>query len=346
MLSGPWEWDLKRLAVSAVVAGREKGFQEIVNQKIAELVAKTYREVMHEFSNMSALDVWYYHVDENDLLQMFRRYSKKGAKVASKAVEKARTRTQEQTLEKLTETVSGKRQFINSPPLLIRFSNIRASDVLNDPEKTRFTEKNLENSWSDYLKSLGEDRRVLLSRFRVVDGALRVVGVGSVGTRCTVMLLKGGGEGDMLILQQKEAGPSALERYLTFREFTSQAQRVVNGQRLMQAASDIFLGWSKGIASEHQYYWRQLKDMKGSIDQSLLDMNGFVSYLMSCSCCLARAHARAGDAAMIAGYLDRGAPFDSAIAKFAVSYADQIKRDHQALIEAIASGRIVAQTGI
>jgi uncharacterized protein (DUF2252 family) len=342
---GPWEWDLKRLAVSAVVAGRERGFAEVDNYKIAELVVKTYRETMLEFTKMPTLDIWYFHVDEDKLLKIFSG-SKKGSKVAGKAVKKARMRTQEQTLEKLTEIVYGHRQFINNPPLLVRLSDIGSTGILADEEKIRITEENLEKAWFDYISSLSEDRRVLLSRFRIVDGALRVVGVGSVGTRCAVMLLKGGGDNDLLVLQQKEAGPSALERYLPHREFASQAQRVVTGQRLMQASSDIFLGWSHGLGSDLQYYWRQLKDMKGSIDLSLLDLNGFASYLESCSCCLARAHARAGDAAKISGYLDEGSPFDSAIAKFAVAYADQAKRDHQALTDAIDSGKIEAQTGI
>lgn len=343
---GPWEWDLKRLAVSAVVAGRERGFKEIETLKIAQLVSKSYREAMNAFTKLPTLGIWYYHVDEKDLLRTFYRYSKKGAKVASEAVRKARARTQEQTLLKLTKTAFGQRQFISSPPLLVRFSDIRTSEILTDQEKLKFTKENLEMSWSGYLESLPEDRRVLLSRFEIVDGALRVVGVGSVGTRCTVMLLKGGGENDMLVLQQKEAGPSVLEPYLKHGEFTNQAQRVVTGQRLMQAASDIFLGWSHGAGSERQYYWRQLKDMKGSIDMSLLDVNGFASYLRSCSLCLARAHARAGDPAKISGYLEKGVAFDCAIAKFAVCYADQTKRDHQALKDAIASGQIEAQTAI
>lgn len=334
---GPWEWDLKRLIVSAVVAGREKGVVESDNYKVAELITRNYRETISSFAKMPTLDVWYYHVDEESLLNMFGA-SKKATKVVSKAVKKARTRTQEQTLEKLTEIVYGRRQFINNPPLLVRLNDIISTDILPDEEKKRITEENLEKAWFDYIDSLPEERRILLSRFRVVDGALRVVGVGSVGTRCAVMLLKGGGDDDMLILQQKEVGTSALERYLSPHEFSSQAQRVVTGQRLMQATSDIFLGGSHGLGSELQYYWRQLKDMKGSIDISRLDLNGFVSYLTTCSCCLARAHARAGDAAKIYGYLDQGSPFDTAIAKFAVAYADQTKRDYQALLDAIDSG--------
>jgi uncharacterized protein (DUF2252 family) len=343
---GPWEWDLKRLAASAVVAGRENGFKPIENLQMAELVAKTYRKAMKEFTELPTLDVWYYHVNVNQLLKMFNKYSKKGAKIAKNAVKKARTKTQKQTLKKLTKFVNGRYQFVSNFPLILRFSDVLKTDILTDEEKAKTTEENLEKAWFAYLKSLPDDKQTLLSRFHVLDGALRVVGVGSVGTRCAVLLLKGGGDNDMIVLQQKEAGPSVLERHLPHKEFVSQAERVVTGQKLMQAASDIFLGWSHGIGSNRQYYWRQLKDMKGSIDMALLDVNGFASYLTTCSRCLARAHARAGSAARISGYLDHGSPFDEAIAKFAVSYADQTNRDYQALMDAIASGRIVAQTDL
>jgi uncharacterized protein (DUF2252 family) len=173
-----------------------------------------------------------------------------------------------------------------------------------------------------------------------------VGGVGSVGTRCTILLLEGGAKDDALILQQKEAGPSVLEPYVTKRLYTSQALRVVVGQRLMQAASDIFLGWHESSSSGSQYYWRQLKDMKGSVDVADLDKAGLEAYLTVCGRCLARAHARTGDAAGISGYTGKGDVLDEAIADFAVAYADQTERDHQALVDAIASGRIAAETGV
>ncbi len=196
------------------------------------------------------------------------------------------------------------------------------------------------------MSSLPEERRLLLSRFRITDAALRVGGVGSVGTRCTIALLEGDADHDAIILQQKEAGPSVLAAYLPRREYASQAQRVVIGQRLMQAASDIFLGWNEGLTGT-QYYWRQLKDMKGSIDVTSLNAKGFGAYLGICGVCLARAHARSGgNAAAISGYMGSGACFDEAISRFAVAYADQTERDYQTLAATVKKGQIVAEAGI
>jgi uncharacterized protein (DUF2252 family) len=223
---------------------------------------------------------------------------------------------------------------------------VRLSDLLTEEQFAQIEEQHIEEAWSDYLNSLPEDRRILLSRFRISDGALRVGGIGSVGTRCSILLLEGGEQEDAIILQQKEAGPSVLEAYLPKRVYTNQAQRVVIGQRMMQAASDIFLGWQQGALTDTQYYWRQLKDMKGSVDIATLDEAGLGTYLIVCSICLARAHARTGDSAAIAGYMGKSKSFDKAIGKFATAYADQTVRDHQALVEAVKSGRIAAETGI
>jgi uncharacterized protein (DUF2252 family) len=256
-------------------------------------------------------------------------------------VTKARTRTQAQTLEKLTEVSDGRRRILNEPPLLVRFDQ-----ALSEEEKAQITEQAIEKMWLEYLHSLPEERRLLLSRFQIADGALRVGGVGSVGTRCTILLLEGGAEDDALILQQKEAGPSVLAPYVARRDYASQAQRVVVGQRLMQAASDIFLGWHESSLTGRQYYWRQLKDMKGSVDVTTLDEAGLETYLAVCSACLARAHARTGHAAGIAGYTGRGEALDKALVGFAVAYADQTERDYQMLVEAVASGRIMAETGV
>ena len=197
-----------------------------------------------------------------------------------------------------------------------------------------------------YLDTLPDERRYLLQRFRLVDGALRVGGVGSVGTRCAIVLLEGEAGDDALLLQLKQAGASVLEPYMSRPRSGRHAVRVVTGQRLMQAASDIFLGWHSSELSGREYYWRQLKDMKGSFDVSKLDAKGLRAYLALCSICLARAHARTGDAAAISGYLGSGEVFDKAISKFAMAYADQTMRDHQALVEAIESGRVEAETGI
>jgi len=338
---GPWEWDLKRLAASAVVAGRENGFADEVNRRLAMAVSRTYRQAMVRLAEMRTLDVWYFQVEADQVFEVLERASKQAKKSARKMVTRARTRTQAQTLEKLTEVVDGRRQFVSDPPLLVR-----ASDALSEEEKAQVTEKDIERTWRDYLHSLPEERRLLLSRFQIADGALRLGGVGSVGTRCTILLLEGGAEDDALILQQKEAGPSVLAPYVARRDYASQAKRVVVGQRLMQAASDIFLGWHESSLTGRPYYWRQLKDMKGSVDVASLDEAGLRTYLAVCSACLARAHARTGEAAGIAGYVGKKKTLDEAIADFAMAYADQTERDHQALVEAVASGRIAAETGV
>jgi uncharacterized protein (DUF2252 family) len=296
---------------------------------------------MGQFAQMALLDVWYFHVDADNVLDVFDTYAGKGAKRARKTMQKARSHTRERTLEKLTEVVDGKRQIVDDPPLLVRLS-----ELLSDEQKERISQGDIEKLWQDYVDSLPEERRLLLSRLRMTDAALRVGGVGSVGTRCTIALLEGDAPDDAIILQQKEAGPSALQAYLPKREYASQAQRVVVGQRLMQAASDIFLGWNEGLTGI-QYYWRQLKDMKGSFDVTSLNAKGLVTYLGVCSVCLARAHARTGgDGATISGYLGSGDVFDEAISRFAVAYADQTELDYQALATAVKQGRITAERGI
>ena len=338
---GPWEWDLKRLASSAVVAGRENGFKEKQCKKLAQVVAKSYREYMSRFARKHILDTWYFSIDAESVLKVFDKYAKKGSKAAYKTVKKARTHTHEHSIAKLTEFIDGRRQIINDPPLIVRLS-----DLLTEEQREQFSEEDARKFWLEYLDSLPKDRRLLLSRFRVADVALRVGGVGSVGTRCTILLLEGYSEDDAIILQQKEAGPSALASYLPKKDYESQAERVVVGQRLIQAASDIFLGWAHGHITGTQYYWRQLKDMKGSFDVTRLNAKGLGAYLAVCSVCLARAHARTGDAAAISGYLGSGKVFDKAISKFAVAYADQTVHDHQALVEAVESGRVVAEVGV
>jgi uncharacterized protein (DUF2252 family) len=338
---GPWEWDLKRLAASAVVAGRENGFKEKVCRRLATVVSRSYRQRMRRFFEAPILDEWYHYVDADSVLEVFKTYASKSAKHAEKTFKKAEARTSERSLEKLTEVVDGKRQIVNNPPLLERLS-----DLLTEAQRPQVTEQVVESAWVAYVNSLPEERQRLLARFRVTDVALRVGGVGSVGTRCMISLLEGDADRDAIIMQHKEAGPSALEPYLPKVDYASQAQRVVIGQRLMQAASDIFLGWHHSTLTGTQYYWRQLKDKKGSFDMQRLDERGMGTYLAVCSVCLARAHARTGDAASICGYLGSGAAFDDAISDFAVAYADQTERDYQALVDAVNTGRIVAETGI
>ncbi len=338
---GPWVWDLKRLAASAVIAGRDRGFKDKDNRKSAKLVARVYREAMRRFAKTPVLDVWYFHIEAEQVLKLFEQYSRKGARSTEKMLKSARTKTQKATLESLTEVVDGRRQIVSDPPLLVRLN-----DLLTEEQRAEIPEEHVVQAWSAYIRSLPEERRVLLSRFHIADGALRVGGVGSVGTRCSILLLEGSAPRDAIILQQKESGPSVLEAYLPERGYSSHAERVVIGQRLMQAASDIFLGWNHSGLTNRQYYWRQLKDMKGSVDIARLDETGLATYLAVCSLCLARAHARSGDAAAIAGYLGKSDAFDQAIGRFAEAYADQAERDYQALVAAVDSGRIRAQTGV
>lgn len=338
---GPWEWDLKRLAASAVLAGRENGFKRKDCRRLAGIVSRYYREAMHRFADAAILEGWYFHVRIDAVLDLFKKYAAGSAKQAQKTVEKAETRTSARTMEKLTEVVDGKRHFLNQPPLVQRLS-----EMLTEAQKEQITQQDLKSEWSAYLNSLPIERRLLLERFRVTDAALRVSGVGSVGTRCSILLLEGDKEQDALILQQKEAGPSALSAFLPKQNFANQAERVVVGQRAMQAASDIFLGWHKSKLFKASYYWRQLKDKKGSFEMQKLDLNGMATYLAVCSFCLARAHARTGDCAWISGYLGKGTVFDEAVADFAIAYADQTEQDYQLLVEAVNNGQVVAQTGI
>ncbi len=340
---GPWEWDLKRLAASAVVAGRGNGFDDKTNRKLATLVARAYRQAMQSFASMTIMEVWYFHVDASQVVNLFDKYAGKSAKTAKKTVKKARSHTSTHALDKITHLVDGKRQFINTPPLLVRLG-----DLATDEEKKAAGEQgSVEKVWEEYISSLPEERRRLLDRFHVADAALRVGGVGSVGTRCTIVLLEGDRPEDAMILQQKEAGSSSLEPYLPKpnHDLSDHAERIIVGQRLMQASSDIFLGQAHSRKG-NQYYWRQFKDMKGSFDMTQFDAKGVGAYLAVCAGCLARAHARAGDSVAISGYLGTTDTFDKAISKFAVAYADQTEKDHQALLDAIDSGRVVAEPGI
>jgi uncharacterized protein (DUF2252 family) len=344
---GPWEWDLKRLAASAVVAGRGNGFSDKVCRQMAITVVEAYRAATERLAQMHALDVWYYHVDADTVLEVFEESSsKRGAKRSRKLVEKAKTRTQEQTLEKLTQIIDGRRRIISDPPLLVPFREWGLERFVSEADLRRMTEEAVESAWSQYLDSLPDERRFLLQRFRIADAALRVGGVGSVGTRCAIVLLEGQASDDALILQLKEAGPSVLEPYLPPRTYSQHAERAVIGQRLMQATSDIFLGWHTAERTETDYYWRQLKDMKGSADVAGMDGAGFETYVGLCAICLARAHARTGDEAGVWGYIGSNDTFAEAIGDFALAYADQTERDHQALVEAIESGRVPAETGI
>ena len=343
---GPWEWDLKRLAASAVVAGRGNGFSEKKCRRLAVDTTRVYAYAMDKFSQAHVLDVWYYHVNVDSVLEVFDRTSKRGKKSAQKILKKARRKTHQQTLEKLTNIEDGRRRILSDPPLLVPFRELGLEKYVGEDELRRATEKSVKVSWSQYLESLPDERRYLLNQFQIRDAALRVGGVGSVGTRCLIVLIESKTEEDALILQLKEAGPSVLEPYVDKPSTRQHGERVVTGQHLMQATSDIFLGWHTSPFTNTEFYWRQLKDMKGSAEVAEMDFDSFKSYLGVCAWCLARAHARTGDETSIAGYIGKNDTFAEAIGDFAVAYADQTEHDYEALVEAVKSGRITAETGI
>jgi uncharacterized protein (DUF2252 family) len=329
-LPGPWEWDVKRLAASFVIAGRHRQLDAPTIRLATTGVVRSYGLRLREFASMRNLDVWYSRLDVTTLLQALQGQVR--ARV-DKTVEKARLRDSLQAQSKLTEVVDGVRRIRNNPPLLVRAESF----------DTEFITK----TFQDYAKTLQKDRQALLERYRFVDVALKVVGVGSVGTRCFAILLQGRDDGDPLFLQVKEANQSVLERHHRKSQFQNHAQRVVEGQRLTQAASDIFLGWIRGRGEEHRdFYWRQLLDVKGSADLEAITAPGLILYGELCGAALARAHARSGDAAMITGYIGTGGAFANAIADFAEAYADQAEKDHAILVQAIKDKRVEATEGV
>ena len=345
---GPWEWDLKRLVASVVVAGRGNGYSEKACRRMVKKVVTVYKEAMNRFSSASTLDMWYYHVDAGAVQAVFdETSSKRGSQRAEKMIAKARTRTQQQTLDKLTSMEDGRRRIIANPPLVVPFrEQLLETEIAGEEEAKRLAMKGVEGAWSQYLDSLSDDRRVLLERYHIIDGALRVGGVGSVGTRCIILLLEARDVDDAIILQLKEAGSSVLEAYHPREAQRGPAERVVIAQRLMQTSSDMFLGWHKSDQTYRDFYWRQLKDMKGSADIEEMEDKNFETYINLCTWCLARAHARTGDSSAIAGYIGLNDTFAKAMAKFAVAYADQTERDYEALVAAVESGQIIAETGI
>ena len=333
-LPGPWEWDVKRLAASLVVAGRDNGFDAADCRRAAQASTASYRKRMAEFSEMGELEVWYSRVGEEEAFGVLSdtKTNKKTTKKMHKAVRKARGRDSLQAISKLTRVVDGRRVINDDPPFLVRIAEedelrVQIHDILEG-----------------YKRTLQDDRRRLLDRYRFVDAARKVVGVGSVGTRAYVVLLEGRDEDDPLFLQVKEAKASVLEGHVPPGAYEHQGQRVVAGQRLMQAASDIFLGWFRGRAGR-DFYWRQLRDMKGSAEVERMSPEELAIYARLCGWALARAHARSGDRAKMSAYLGKSGRFDEAIADFAEAYADQNERDHAALLAAVKSGRVPADTG-
>ncbi|MGW7368424.1 DUF2252 domain-containing protein [Streptomyces sp. NPDC054841] len=327
-LPGPFEWDVKRLVASVAVAARDNGQPDAQAQLAAQAAAESYRLSIRRLAGLGELAVWYERIAAEDLVPIVAKIRRAHFEAQ---LARARSRTSLQAMEKLTESVEGHRRIVQDPPLLESVDGIDAAAV--------------RKILSDYRSTLPEDRRVLLDRFRFVEAARKVVGVGSVGTRCFVALMVGRDPDDPLFLQIKEAQRSVLEPHLPASTYRHQGQRVVAGQRLLQAASDIFLGWVTGPQGRY-FYWRQLRDMKGSADIADMTPTVLRDYAGLCGRALARAHARSGQRIAIAAYLGTSDRFDLAMADFAMAYADRTVADHAALEAAVASGAIDATTGV
>jgi len=326
-LNAPWEWDVKRLAASIVLAGRARDMRERDCEDAARIAAESYRNHMRDYAQMRAIDVWYSHLDASILVDESKDKSARRRWLGVE--EAAMSQTPAGVLPRITKVSNGQRRIIDNPPLVYHSRQLAKA------------EKTIRDLFHHYRESLPAERRVILDRYHIVDIARKVVGVGSVGTRCAIALLMAG-EDDPLFLQFKEARASVLEPYAGRSHYENHGQRVVTGQRMLQAASDVFLGWTKDDEG-HDYYFRQLRDMKMTVDLPEIPKQDWREYVAVCGWTLARAHARTGDSAKIAGYLGKSEAFDEAIQKFAVAYADQTERDHAALAKAIRTGRLKAR---
>jgi len=349
-LPGPFEWDVKRLAASLVVAGRDNGFSSKELRNLAVRSVEGYRSAMRSFATQTILTVWYAHADVENAIADFRstltrRTLKEGKtriKATDRLVAKARTRDSLQAIAKLTTLVDGRRRIISDPPLVVPLAELTGFDIDE-------LQRRLRDLLGTYRRTLQFDRRALLGHFTLADIAHKVVGVGSVGTRAWILLLESGVEAEALLLQAKQAQPSVLADYAGKSVFAQQGERVVSGQRLMQATSDIFLGWLRTRPSEgagEDYYVRQLRDWKVSAVIEQMDPRSMEAYGRLCGWTLARAHARSGDRIVIGAYLGKSAKFDNAVADFAETYADQNERDYADLSAAVKAGRVEAQTGV
>ena len=339
-LPGPFEWDVKRLVASLVVAGRDNGFAAADAHRVAVAAAARYRKAMREFAAAPTLAVWYSHMDVEDAIARFKvRLKKSVVRKSASMAAKVRTRDSMQAVAKLTKVVDGQREIVSNPPLIVPVEEL-AADTSYDM---------LRSLVSDYRRTLPPDRQHLLGRFRLTRVARKVVGVGSVGTQAWILLMEAEDDLDPLLLQAKQAERSVLAAYAGESQYDNQGERVVSGQRLMQAASDIFLGWQRMTVSgfgRTDYYVRQLRDWKYSAPIERMGPGEMADYGELCGWTLARAHARTGDRFAIAAYLGGSGKFEQAVADFGVSYADQTERDHAALTDAAASGLVKARTGV
>jgi uncharacterized protein (DUF2252 family) len=344
-LPGPWEWDVKRLATSMLIAARYNDYAVSDQDQVVLDTVEEYRTAMAGFAAMSNLDVWYSHLDiEAALKELGPQLKPAQVKRTEKALAKARTKDSMSAFSKLTHMVDGEPRIVAEPPLIVPIH-----DLAQGTEREEMFE-GLHELLRSYRQTLEYDRRVLLEEFRLTDIARKVVGVGSVGTRAWIALMLGRDDRYPLFLQLKEAEASVLEEFLGPSEFANHGERVVTGQRLMQASSDIFLGWlhvEEGMdGQDRDFYGRQLKDWKGSAEVEQMNPSGLAAYGRLCGWTLARAHARSGDRIAIAAYLGKGSVFDRAIVEFSRAYAEQNERDYKALTAAVKSGRIVAEKGL
>ena len=369
-LPGPFEYDVKRMAASFTVAARNNGFAKADARAATLASVRAYREAMAGFAQMPTMDIWYAHLDEDELRGAIRstvagltkakeaKAAKKGKqakkdeqqeklaklaeKRAAKTAAKAHTRDSLQALSKLGELVDGTYRIVSQPPVVVPFRDWTATYGLPADE----VDKVIREQFRAYRATLQDDRRRLLERFQVVDAARKVVGVGSVGTRAFIVLLQGRDAQDPLFLQVKEATASVLEPYVGKSRYRQHGERVVQGQRMMQAASDIYLGWTKGVDVRRHFYWRQLRDMKGSALVEAMAPPALTFYAGICGWTLARAHARSGDPVAIAEYLGSSDAFDKSITDFSQRYADQNEQDYQDFLKAVKSGRLDAVEGV
>ena len=343
-LPGPWEWDVKRMAASVEIAGRDVGLTAGPRRRLVTASVREYRQGMAGFANESHLDVWYDRLNASELVDRFGgRLGAKGRILFAEPFAKARRKTSLRAVKKLTERVEGELRFRSVPPLFVPLRELFDTGHAHDEEEY------VRELIGAYAASLDEDRRYLFGTYRFVDMARKVVGVGSVGTRAWVFLLVGRDGKDPLVLQAKEAQASVLEPYLGSSEFQNHGERVVRGQRISHAASDIFLGWQRSMGLdgvEHDFYVRQLWDWKASIDLSTMSESGLHAYARACGWSLARSHARSGDRVAIAAYLGGGSAFERAIARFSTVYADQNELDYQRLADAVATGDVIAERGV